>query len=102
MTKAELVKQIAAKAGITQVRAAKVLEVLLSTLSEVMIADDAITLPGFGTFKLSTHRERKGRNPSTGETLIIPARKMPRFAPGKELREFIEKQGKSTKSKHHK
>ena len=70
MTKAELVKQIAAKAGITQVRAARVLEVILSTLSDVMIADDAITLPGFGTFKLSEHRERKGRNPSTGEAAV--------------------------------
>ena len=87
MTKADLVRQIAAKAGITQVSAAKILEATLSSLSEVMIRGDSITLGGFGTFKLS---ERKARNPSTGEAMIIPARRMPRFSPGKELRALIE------------
>lgn len=91
MTKAELVKQIAARAGITQVCAGRVLEAVLSTLSEVMVADDSVTLAGFGTFKLSPHRERRGRNPANGESIVIPARKSPRFAPGKELRALIEK-----------
>lgn len=90
MTKAELVKQIAAKAGITQVSAAKILEATLSSLSEVMIRGDSITLGGFGTFKLSQHKERKGRNPASGEPITIPARKMPRFSPGKELRALIQ------------
>lgn len=90
MTKADLVRQIAAKAGITQVSAAKILEATLSSLSEVMIRGDSITLGGFGTFKLSEHKERKARNPSTGEAMIIPAHRMPRFSPGKELRALIE------------
>ncbi len=91
MTKAELVKQIAIKAGITQVRAGIVLETVLSTLSEVMIKHDSITLGGFGTFKLSHHKERIGRNPATGNKITIPARNMPRFVPGKELRALVEK-----------
>lgn len=99
MTKAELVKQIASKAGITQVRAGKVLETLLESLSEVMIKGDSITLGGFGTFKTSHHKERAGRNPSTGDKLVIPARNMPRFAPGKELRDLVKSVKKSRKKK---
>ena len=55
MTKADLVRQIAAKAGITQVRAAKILAATLSSLSEVMISVDSITMAGFVTLKLSEH-----------------------------------------------
>ncbi len=90
MTKAQLVKQISAKAGITQVSAGKILEAILSSLSEAMSSGDSITLGGFGTFKLSQHKERKGRNPSNGKPLTIPARKMPRFSPGKELRQLVQ------------
>ena len=90
MTKAQLVKQISAKAGITQVSAGKILESILSSLSEAMASGDSVTLGGFGTFKLSQHKERKGRNPSNGQPLVIPARKMPRFSPGKELRQLVQ------------
>ncbi len=89
MTKTELIRDIAARAGITQVRATIVLDTLLASLTDVMVANDAITLAGLGTFKLSQHKERAGRNPATGEKLLIPARKMPRFVPGKELREKV-------------
>ncbi len=85
MKKSELVKKVAEQTGLTQVDAAKVLTAILSAVSDCLISGDSITIQGFGTFKLSDHKERKGRNPSTGETMIIPARKAVKFSPGKEL-----------------
>lgn len=85
MKKSELVKKVAGQTGLTQVDAAKVLNAILSAVSDCLISGDSITIQGFGTFKLSDHKERKGRNPSTGETMVIPARKAVKFSPGKEL-----------------
>lgn len=90
MTKNELTRALSAKAGITQVKAARVIEAFLSALTLALARGESLTLPGFGTFKLSPHKERIGRNPSTGQEITIPARKVPRFVPGKELADLVQ------------
>lgn len=95
LKKSELVKKVAAEAGMSQADAARALNVIISAVSDCLVSGDSITIQGFGTFKISEHKERKGRNPSTGEAMTIPARKVPKFAPGKELSALVqEKQGK--------
>ena len=65
----------------SQADAARALNVIISAVSDCLVSGDSITIQGFGTFKISEHKERKGRNPSTGEAMTIPARKVPKFAP---------------------
>ncbi len=95
MKKSELVKKVAAETGMSQADAARALNAIISAVSDCLISGDSITIQGFGTFKVSEHKERKGRNPSTGEAMTIPARKAAKFSPGKELSALIQEiQGK--------
>lgn len=95
LKKSELVKKVALETGMSQTDAAKVLNAIISAVSDCLISGDSITIQGFGTFKISDHKERKGRNPSTGEAMTIPAKKVAKFSPGKELSALVQKtQGK--------
>lgn len=90
MKKSELVKNVALETGMSQADAAKAVQAIIAAVSDCLISGDSITIQGFGTFKLSEHKERKGRNPSTGEAMTIPARKVAKFSPGKELSALIQ------------
>lgn len=90
MKKSELVKKVALETGMSQADAAKAVQAIIAAVSDCLISGDSITIQGFGTFKLSEHKERKGRNPSTGEAMTIPARKVAKFSPGKELSALIQ------------
>ncbi|MFZ5999467.1 MAG: HU family DNA-binding protein [Bacteroidota bacterium] len=85
MTKAELVDKIAADVKITKVAAAAAVESLLDGVTQVLKDGGKLTLVGFGTFLVSKRAARKGRNPFTGETLKIKAKKVAKFKPSKEL-----------------
>ena len=89
MTKAELVAAIAAKAGITKKSAEKALNAMTDTIQATLHRGERVALVGFGTFTVAQRAERLGRNPRSGETVKIPARKVPVFHPGKELKDAI-------------
>ncbi len=90
MTKADLVEQIYQRAELpSKAKAEAVLEVMISSLSEAISSGDGITFSGFGSFKLSERAARKGRNPRTGKEIDIPACKVVKFTPGKNLKESI-------------
>lgn len=89
MTKAELVAAIAAKAGITKKSAEKALNAMTDTIQDTLHKGERVALVGFGTFTVAQRAERLGRNPRSGETVKIPARKVPVFHPGKELKDAI-------------
>ena len=89
MTKAELVAQIASQAGLTKTDAQKALDAALETIKKALKKNQKVTLVGFGTFSVSKRKARKGRNPRTGETIKIPATKVPKFTPGKALKDAI-------------
>lgn len=86
MTKAEFVASVAQKTGFTKTVAAETLDAVLSTLVEVVVEDDKVTFPGFGTFSQSKRAARTGRNPQTGAELKIAASKSGKFTAGKNLK----------------
>ena len=97
MNKTEMASKLAKKTDLSQVKAAEVIDELFSAvpgkgvLAVALDAGEKVTIPGFGTFGTKSRSERQGRNPSTGETITIPAKKYVYFKPGKTLRERVEK-----------
>ena len=97
MNKTEMAMKLAKKTGLSQGKAAEVLEVVFSAqprkgiIATALDAGEKVTVPGFGTFSTKKRGERQGRNPATGQTITIPAKKYVHFKPGKTLRERIEK-----------
>ncbi len=89
MTKAHLIAKIADKADITKTEAEKVVNACLESIKEILQIDEKLTLTGFGTFEVVERKERKGRNPQTGEEILIPATKVVKFKPGKLLKEAV-------------
>jgi DNA-binding protein HU-beta len=85
MTKAELISKIAEDAGITKVAATAALDSFLESVAKTLKKGDKLTLVGFGTFSVSKRAARKGRNPFTGETIKIKAKKVAKFKASKEL-----------------
>ncbi|MGD9823211.1 HU family DNA-binding protein [Desulfobacter sp.] len=62
---------------------------MIQTITDALAANDSVTLVGFGTFKTAERKERKGRNPQTGKEINIPARNVPKFVPGKALKDAV-------------
>jgi len=91
MNKADLVKAIALETGHKQ----RAVEAMLNAFTaEVMAAvgkGEKVSLVGFGSFAQIKRKARPGRNPATGKTLKIPAKVVPKFAPGKDFREMVHK-----------
>lgn len=88
MNKDELVAAIAAKTGLTKGSADEFLKAVLDTITDAVRDGDKVTLSGFGTFLLTERAARIGRNPRTGASLSIAARKTPRFVPAKQFRDL--------------
>ena len=89
MNKAELIAQIADEVGITKTQANSAVDSFVGAVTKTLKKGDKVTLVGFGTFSVSKRAARNGRNPQTGETIKIKARKVARFKAGKELSEKI-------------
>ncbi len=90
MTKAELVEKIYAKAGLpTKTMAESALDAVIASVREALAEGESVTFTGFGTFKVSERAARKGRNPRTGEEIEIPASKVAKFTPGKQLKDAL-------------
>lgn len=89
MNKSELIDAIAAKSNLTKASAAKALEGFVEAVTESLKNGDQVTIVGFGTFVVRNRDARTGRNPRTGETINIPASKLPAFKPGKALKDAV-------------
>ncbi|MEA1964168.1 MAG: HU family DNA-binding protein [Candidatus Aerophobetes bacterium] len=87
MNKAELIDKVSSKAGLTKKDAGNVIDGMMGTIINTLSKGEKVTLVGFGTFQVMNRKARRGRNPQTGEELQIPAKKVPKFVPGKGLRE---------------
>jgi len=85
MNKAELIEQIAKGAGLTKVQANEALDSFTDAVVSTLKKGDKVTLVGFGTFSVTQRAARNGRNPQTGETIKIKARKSPKFKAGSEF-----------------
>jgi DNA-binding protein HU-beta len=89
VNKNELVDAVAAAASLKKSEAETVLEAILATISGELKKGSEVRLVGFGTFTVSNRAATEGRNPRTGETIKIPARRVPRFKAGKGLKDAI-------------
>jgi DNA-binding protein HU-beta len=89
MTKDELVEKVASGTGLSKADAARAITATLHTITSALKKGQSVTLVGFGTFKVSKRKARKGRNPRTGEVINIKAAKVPRFSAGKSLKEAV-------------
>lgn len=90
MTKSELIEIMASDAGITKAEADAVFNSLKNGIAKALKEKNGkITLTGFGTFSKSQRKERKGRNPKTGEEITIKATNVIKFKPGKKLKEAV-------------
>lgn len=89
MKKAELIAAIAAKAGMKKTDAQKALEAFIEVVGEELTAGEKVQITGFGTFEVSERAAREGRNPQSGETMMIAASKSPKFKAGKVLKDKV-------------
>jgi DNA-binding protein HU-beta len=85
MNKGELVSKIADDTGLSRSQANAAIDSFADAVTKALKAGDKVTLVGFGTFTVSKRNARTGRNPQTGETIKIKAKKVARFKAGKEL-----------------
>lgn len=89
MNKNELVEYIAKKADISKASATRSLDATLEAIAGTLQAGGTVTLVGFGTFSVSERASRTGRNPRTGETIQIESARLPKFKPGKILKDSL-------------
>jgi len=89
MNKGQLVDKIAESADITKASAGRALDSLISAVSAELADGGDVALVGFGTFKVSAHAARKGRNPQTGAEIQIAASNAPGFKAGKSLKDAV-------------
>jgi DNA-binding protein HU-beta len=89
MNKAELVAALAEKTNVTKAAAAENLDAVVDIITGALKSKDEVKLPGFGNFSVTARKATKGRNPATGAEIDIPARNVPKFSPGKALKDAV-------------
>ena len=89
VNKTELIEHIAKHADISKAAATRALESTIDAVKVTLKNGDAVSLVGFGTFEVGTRAARVGRNPRTGVALKIDAAKVPKFRPGKALKDAL-------------
>ena len=91
MNKQDLIAKIVKDTGITKAAAAGAVDSLIDGVAKALKKGDAITFVGFGTFSTTKRKARTGRNPQTGASVKIPARRVVRFKAGKALKDALRK-----------
>jgi DNA-binding protein HU-beta len=86
MNKAELAEEVSGEVGLSKRETQKVIDAIIRTIGDTLAAGEKVTLVGFGTFQVVNRKARRGVNPQTRETIQIPAKKVPKFRAGKDLR----------------
>ena len=89
MNKTELIAAVAEKSGLSKKDADNAVNAMLDAVVETLSQGDKVQIVGFGTFEVSERAAREGRNPRSGETMSIPASKMPKFKAGKALKDML-------------
>jgi len=80
---------VSSKTGLTKRTSREAVDAIISAITDCLAREERVTLVGFGTFQVRERKARKGVNPQTRETINIPAKKVPKFVPGKGLREKV-------------
>jgi DNA-binding protein HU-beta len=91
MNKADLVDRIAGACSISRALATTAIDTTVDSITAALRKGDRVALIGFGTFSVSQRKARNGRNPQTGATIKIAARRVAKFTPGNELKKVVNK-----------
>lgn len=89
MTKSELIDAMAARSGLTKARAELVVNCVFDTMTEALKRGEGIEIRGFGSFTVRPYKPYSGRNPRTGAPVPVPAKRLPFFKVGKDLKELV-------------
>jgi DNA-binding protein HU-beta len=89
MNKAQLIEKVAEKTGLTKTQSEEFLDATLQIIQKSVAKGDEVKLVGFGTFSRLNRKSRNGRNPKTGQPVVIPGAKVPRFKPGKDFKDLL-------------
>ena len=89
MTKAELVDEVSQNSALIKKDAEVIVQTVLDSITDSLKAGEKVELRGFGSFRLRDRAPRLGRNPKTGEQVHVPAKRVPYFKPGKDLKSLI-------------
>ncbi|MFW7381000.1 MAG: HU family DNA-binding protein [Oligoflexus sp.] len=91
MNRAELVEALAKETGHSKAECDRWVGAFIGTVEKNMKKKEGIKLVGFGTFDTSQRKARKGRNPQTGHVIKIPAKTVPVFRPGTQLKQLVDR-----------
>jgi len=91
MNKDELIAKIAMDAKISKRAASEALKTFFGSVTQALKKGQKVSFVGFGTFTTAKRKARTGRNPQTGASIKIPAARIPKFRPGKALRDAVKK-----------
>ena len=86
MNKAKLVEELANQTELTKKTSREGIDAITCIIADALARGEKVTLVGFDTFHVTGRKGRRGRNPQTGQTIQIPAKKVPKFMPGRGLR----------------
>ncbi len=89
MNKTELITKVAEKAEISKKDAESAVNAFTNVVADALVDGDKVQIVGFGTFEVTEHAARTGRNPKTGEVIEIGASKSPKFKAGKALKDAL-------------
>jgi len=89
MIKSKLIKYVSEKVGVTHEVAELAVNTIFDSMTEALVREESIEIRGFGSFKVRHYKERKGRNPKTGQIIDVSPKKRPFFKVGKELKERV-------------
>ena len=89
MNKSDLIVAMSVNAGISKAAAGKALDAMMKSITGELMTGGRVSLVGFGSFSVSARAARDGRNPQTGATIKIPARKVVKFKAGSELKDSV-------------
>jgi DNA-binding protein HU-beta len=89
VNKNDLVAAVASNTGLSKADSTRAVDEVFDVITKSLKQGDEVRLVGFGTFVVSTRAATQGRNPRTGETIQIPASKLPKFRAGKGLKDAV-------------
>lgn len=90
MNKAELIDRVSKKTKLTKTHSELILDAAIDIIQRSVSSGEEVKIVGFGTFDRAARKQRNGRNPKTGSTIVIPAVRVPRFRPGKEFKQLVD------------
>ena len=90
MVKSELIESLAERADITQAKAEEVVDLFFNSITETLAKGDRVEIRVFGAFTVRDYKSYKGRNPKTGEQIVVPPKRLPFWKTGQELKQRVD------------